>query len=303
VARLAESNEHLMDRGQLPLSAAKTEQLLSKFSDTSAPDRDRLQALRLLRRNDALGDDALQQALQWLQGSTNAATRTRLVQQLSGLTNAALRDPLLALATTDANAEVRQRAISGLRAFVDDPQVEAQLWGMLQGDATAGIRRQLRDVLTDGPLSEARLESLRQRAVSGTATLDERTLAWEALRGSGNSNPEVSASLAQLAMTTTDTSERLRLFEAFNSASDPAFIPSLVQGLQDPSPQVRARAADALSDFRSDPAVAEWFQYVAANDTDAAVRRQAARAMEQRQGRGGNGGPGGPPRSRGQGRP
>jgi len=303
VAYLAEANEHLMERGQLPLSAAKTEELLSRLSDGSAPDRDRLQALRLLRRNEALGDDALQHALQWLQGTTNAATRTRLVQQLAGLTNAALRDPLLALAVNESNPEVRQRAIGGLRAFVNDPQVEAQLWGLLQSESTGAIRRQVREALTDGPLSEARQESLRQRAVSGTASLDERALAWEALKGSGNANPQVSASLAQLAMTTTDTGERLRLFETFNSASDPAFVPSLVQGLQDPDPQVRARAADALSDFRSDPAVAEWFQYVVANDPDAAVRRQAARAMAERSGRGGGNGSNGngPPRFRGQG--
>jgi len=164
---------------------------------------------------------------------------------------------------------------------VNDPVVETQMWELLLKDTDEGVRRQARDVIIDGPVSEARAAALRDRAVAAASTLEERAIAWEALKSSGQGSPEVSAALSQLAQTTTDTRERLQLFEAFNEASDPAFIPPLVQGLQDSSPLVRARAADALSDFRSEPAIEEWFRYLAENDSDPTVRRQAMRVLNQ----------------------
>lgn len=281
LAKLTESNEHLMNRGQLPISPEKRDQLLARLADPTADAKERLQALRLLRRNNALADDAVQSALGWLNGTTNSGDRMRILQQLGSLTNAALRDPLLAMAATDSSVEVRKRALGSLRRLVDDPVVETQVWELLLKDTDEGIRRQARDVIIDGPVSEARAAALRDRAVAATSTLEERAISWEALKASGLGSPEVSAALSQLAQTTTDTRERLQLFEAFNEASDPAFIPPLVQGLQDPSPLVRARAADALSDFRSEPAVEEWFRYLAENDTDPTVRRQAMRVLNQ----------------------
>lgn len=279
VATLMEANEHLMSRGQIPLSSEKRNQLLAQLSDPTADERERLRALRLLRRGGGLDDDVVQQVVGWLNGSTNGGLQLRLLQQLAGLTNSALRDPLLALVSAGGNAEVQQRVIGALRPFMEDPQVEAQLWGLLQKDGAAGVRREVREALVEGPASEARVAALRLKASNPTATLDERSVAWEALRASGQTAPEVSASLAQLALTTTDSQERVRLFEAFNQASDPAFVPSLVQGLQDPSPLVRAKAADALSDFRSDPAIEEWYRYLVENDTDPTVRRQASRVL------------------------
>lgn len=281
LAKLTESNEHLMNRGQLPISPEKREQLLARLADPAADTKERLQALRLLRRNNALADDAVQFALGWLNGTTNSGDRLRILQQLGGLTNAVLRDPLLAMAADDSSIELRKRALGSLRRLVDDPVVETQMWELLFKDTDEGIRRQARDVIIDGPVSEARAAALRDRAVAASSTLEERTIAWEALKASGQDNPEISATLSQLAQTTTNTRERLQLFEAFNEASDPAFIPPLVQGLQDPSPLVRARAADALSDFRSEPAVEEWYRYLAENDSDPAVRRQAMRVLNQ----------------------
>ena len=300
LAKLTESNEHLMNRGQLPISPEKREQLLARLADPAADAKERLQALRLLRRNNALADDAVQYALGWLNSTTNSGDRLRILQQLGSLTNAVLRDPLLAMAAADSSVEVRKRALGSLRRLVDDPVVETQMWDLLLKDADEGVRRQARDVIIDGPVSEARAAALRDRAVAPSSTLEERTIAWEALKASGQASPEISAALSQLAQNTTDSRERLQLFEAFNQASDPAFIPSLVQGLQDPSPLVRARAADALSDFRSEPAIEEWYRYLAENDSDPSVRRQATRVLNQgtREAR-----PGQRPPGRGRGQP
>ncbi|MBL9172706.1 MAG: HEAT repeat domain-containing protein [Verrucomicrobiales bacterium] len=282
VARLTDANDHLMNRGQLPLTTEKREQLLAQLENPSAEDRERLQALRLLRRNGSIPDEALQAALDWLGNTTNGSVRVRLLQQLTGLTNAHLQPPLLALASSGSEAEVRQKAIGALRPFVGDPQVDSQLWNLFLQESDPGVRRQAREALLEGPVSDARATLLRDRASGTGNSVEERTLAWEALRSAGKSTPEVTAALAQLAQVTTDTKDRLRIFEVFNEASDPAFIPPLVQGLQDPSPLIRARAADALSDFRSEPAVEEWFRYLAENDSDSNVRRQAMRALNDR---------------------
>src|SRR5688572_19954858 len=50
VSQLARNSEYLMERGQLPLAANRVSDLQAKFADTTASDRDRLQALRVLRR-------------------------------------------------------------------------------------------------------------------------------------------------------------------------------------------------------------------------------------------------------------
>jgi len=281
VAQFTRASDYLMERGQLPLATNKLGDLFSKLSDASASDRDRLQALRLLRRNKALTDEVVPHALSLLQGATNANVREDILEQLGGLTNAALRGPLLALAARDADADVRQRAVENLRRFAADPEVEAQLWQATK-DADGDVRDEARKAIIEGPVSEARLAALRERATNPSSSIDDRAVAWEALREAKQNAPEVSAALAQLAQTTQDSQERLSLFRTFDDHSDPAFVPALVQGLQDPNPLVRERAADALSDFRSDANIQQWLRYVADNDVDPTVRREAFRVLGNR---------------------
>ena len=42
---------------------------------------------------------------------------------------------------------------------------------------------------------------------------------------------------------------------------------------------VRERAAGALSGFRSEPVVQEWLEYLAENDADQRVRREAFQSL------------------------
>ena len=60
-----------------------------------------------------------------------------------------------------------------------------------------------------------------------------------------------------------------------------AFKAPLVYGLQDQNPVVRKEAADALAGFVSDPQVQEWLRYVAGNDGDPQVRKEAFKALEK----------------------
>jgi HEAT repeat protein len=283
VAQLGRNSDYLMERGQLPLATNKLSDLLAKLTDTGANDRERLQALRLLRRNGGLTDETLLHALNWLQGATNANTREDILQQLEGVTNAALRGPLMALAT-DPDPDVREQAVDNLRRFIGDPLVEGQLWQMLN-DPDEDVRDQAMDAIVEGPKSEARIAALQERASDPNNSLEERLLAWRALRESQRGAADISAALAQMAQQTQDPFQRAKLFAAFDDAieqatsSDAAFLPPLVQGLQDPSPLVRERAADALNDFSADPTVQQWLRYAAENDPDPAVRRQAARRI------------------------
>ena len=125
VALLTQNAEYLMARGQLPLAAHKIAELEQKFMDPNASERDRMQALRLLRRNGALSDAVVQHTLSWLQTATNNGLREDLIQQLAGSTNLLVRDPMIKLASSDPDADVRERAVQSLRRFLgSDPQVE-----------------------------------------------------------------------------------------------------------------------------------------------------------------------------------
>jgi HEAT repeat protein len=152
---------------------------------------------------------------------------------------------------------------------------------MLRAEPDRGVREEIADALRAGPASAARVAALRERALGPQSSLEERLIALRALQDANADASDVAASLALMAQQTQNPVERARLFREFDRANDPAFVPPLVQGLQDPNPVVRERAADALSDFRSDPNIQQWLRYVAENDADPRVRREAFRGLER----------------------
>ena len=282
VAQLVRASDYLMERGQLPLGANKAEDLMRLLGDATAADRDRLRALGLIRRNGTMSDEVVQQTLAWLQSSTNAGTRRELVQQLRGVTNAAVKGPLLGMMSAEPNSNVREEAAENLRRFVNDPAVESALWNAALNDPDGEVREEAEDALREGPASEARLAALRARATNPKATLDEQLVALDALRNAKAPTSDIIASMADLAHNSQDPLQRTKLFEAFDDIDDPATKAPLVHGLQDPSPLVREQAADALSRHSADPAVREWLQYIASNDPDPQVRREAFQALQER---------------------
>ena len=288
IARLEDVSNHLMERGEVPLSGDKANELLSRMLDVTQSERDRLGALRLLRRNEQVDDTVVQHALNWLNTSTNANVRDDILEQLDGMTNAVLKQPLLQLAMSESDPNVREEAVDNLGNFIDDPQVEAQLWQLLNQDTDEDVRQEAARALMRAPLDDARVAQLEQKVQNAQGSLDERMTALRMLTRSGNQNPDLMASLAQEAFASEDPRVRQEFFGAFDGMDDPALKVPLVYGLQDPNPEVRERAADALSSFRSDPEVEEWLLYSAQNDDDPRVRREALRALEDsRRGRGG----------------
>jgi HEAT repeat protein len=282
VKELTDATRYLKERGQLPLASNDIEDARARFLDSARSDRDRLRALQMLRRNGAVPDDLVVPALAWLQSATNGATRRALLAQLEGVTNAALKQPLLSMAGQDQDAGVREEAIENIRHFINDPQVEALLWNVAKSDQNRNVREEAADALRAGPFSESRLAALQQRALDSNTSLDERLLALRTLNRADANAEAATAALAELAQTTTNPADKLKLFRAFDRVQDPVVKMPLVYGLQDPNPLVREEAVDALADFKSDPAVEQWLRYVSQNDGDSQVRREALRALENR---------------------
>lgn len=282
IADLQHESRYLMDRGQLPPNAAYLAELKIKFLDAATSDKDRIQALRILRRGDGLDDNALQFTANWMLTLPDERVREDLLRNLEGMTNAVLGTAFVQLAMQNGDARVREQAVDNLRRYINDPQVEALMWDRMRNDPESRVRDEASSALRSGPFSETRIANFKQYAMNPQASLDDRLLAASALRSARVEVPEVMASLAQIAQTSTDEKQRLRVLQTFDGTSETAFIPAFVQGLQDPNPSIRRQAADSLSGLKTDPTVAQWLQYIAQSDPDARVREEAKQALAER---------------------
>ena len=88
----------------------KTEDLQAKVVAAGTTDAEKLNALRLLRRNKGLSDEVVQHALDWLQTTQDPALRREILQQIDGATNAAAKQVLMNL-LADTDPRLRQEAI------------------------------------------------------------------------------------------------------------------------------------------------------------------------------------------------
>ena len=272
----------LAERGVVPLSTNRLAELLQKVGDTTLPEGERLQNLRALRRNRGLDEQTVQVALSFFSTATNNGVRENILDQIEGATNAVARSTFLEVASRDSDPEVREQAVDNLRRLMGDPQVEAALWNLAQQETNPNVLEEIDEALRSGPMTRERVELMTTRVLDPAATLDQRLLAVRALQRSSTPNPEVSAAVAQMVQSAQDPLDRARIFGALDGTRDASLAPPLVQGLQDPNPIIRERAADALSELKNDPAVAQWLKHVAANDADPTVRREAMQALEPR---------------------
>jgi hypothetical protein len=283
VANLARTSDFLVERGMTPPNEDQIAKMQDRFQDTLSADRERLRALQILRRNGQVNEQVALQAVDWLRTATNASTRRDLLRRMDGLTNAALKEPLLAMLATETSGGVREEMVDVLSDFVTDPAIENKIWELALNDADEDVRDEARDALTEGRMTPERVASLQQRASDPNQPLDARLLALRGLGEADASAPEVIAEFASLAQNSTDPVMRAKLFDAFDEVRDPSLMVPLVYGLQDPSPVVRERAADALGAYGTDERVQQWLRHVAENDADPRVKREAHRALEQSQ--------------------
>ena len=282
VSQLGRGTNQMAASKPVRLSGQNLEELRRKLLDPAVSEKDRLQALRLLRRNGGLSDDALASAIQWLQTSQDPAMRREILQQMDGVTNAVLRQPLLDLAAAP-DRRLREQAVENLRRFVADAEVEKRLWALAQSDPDPAVREQAEEALRKGAMTPERAGRLQQLAADPQAGLDERLTALRALHRAGADIGDASTAIAQLVQSSADPVARAKVFRALDGVHDPRLLAPLVNGLQDPSPVVRQEAAEVIGRFAADPTIRQWLEHVAQSDADSQVRREAFQALKKLQ--------------------
>jgi len=286
VSDLGSMADHLVQRGNVPPSSSQMERLQVSFLDPAANERDRLRALRLLRRNGELSEAVVSEAMALLQSSTNANTRRDLLRELDGAVGASAKEPLLKLLVAEGSSNVREELVDVLGDFANDSAVEKRLWELALNDPDEDVREQAEDALSQGRVSPERLQALKDKAIDPEASLNERLLALNTLREEDAAAPDVVSEMINLAQNLTDPVSKARLFGALEGVRDPNLMPTLVHGLSDADPTVRENAVEALRPFASDPRVREWLNFVLKNDNDSRVKREAHEILaRQQQGR------------------
>jgi hypothetical protein len=286
VAALEESVEvlssganYLMDRGEIPPSAAKVAELRAKFLDPANSGRDRLSALRLLQRNRLMDDQVVATASELLTRSEDPNVQRSLLGYLRGVENDAVKDITLSLALSSDNSRVRETALSNLRNLAQDPTVESVLWQLATSDPSANVRRRAEESLRRADLTEQQLAATRARAINSATPLDERLTAMRVLNEKREDLSQIAPLLAASAQTTVDPDVLLKYIRSFDDVNHPEFMLPLVNGVQNENTEIRLRATDALIDYRSDPTIMEWLTVLAESDPDPRVRREASRAF------------------------
>jgi hypothetical protein len=274
--------EVLQKQGDLPLQAETIASLKVQLQNPDATDQDRFRALRLLRGTQNLSDDLFYDVLAWLQTATNAHTRRTLVSRLKDFPNADYRQPLLELLDKEDSLAVRYQIIASLHPFRGDSQVEDRLWQLSQNDPDRRLRELALQELAKGQLTSERIAALQANAMRPDLPLEDQLQAFRTLRNAQAISPAVLDKWIDLAGRAEDPSRRAKILSALDGVTDERIKVPLVQGLQDPSPVVRERAAHILGRFaHSDARIREWLIYVSQNDSDPEVQREAHRMLER----------------------
>lgn len=281
VRQLTAASELLMVKGQLPLSEDMAARLKRKFLDASLPDRERLEALRALRRHNAVDDEILQAGLTWIDALSDPRLMREVLEQFIGLKQPALRDKLFQLVATHPDDQLRQRAVQGLAKMMDDPAVESAVWKALTSEQNAGVQRELEEALLESPMTPARQTELQRRTLDSEASFQERLTAFQAMASAKVVNAQTTAVFTDDVVAQNRVEDMAVLFRALDNTGNVAAAPALIKGLQTTNPEIRMLALDALSEMQSDADVVKWLQYTANNDADERVRAEAVRVLAQ----------------------
>jgi hypothetical protein len=133
------------------------------------------------------------------------------------------------------------------------------------------------------PLSPEDALKYQQLAMNGSVPIEERISALRMLRRHDKVDDGVVQSLAQFAMTSTDSDVRGEIFEQLDGVTNSVlqgFLMSSIANEEDSG--VRARLADAMSSFSGDPEVQSWLRHLLESDPDERVKREARQALTQR---------------------
>jgi hypothetical protein len=274
------ASELLMERGALPISEAKAAASKRTFLDTSLPDQERLRALRILKRGDAIDEEVLQAGLSWIQTLVDPKLLGEALEQFVELQSPALRNTALQLVTTHPDEYVRRRAAQILRGLKSST-VESEIWTALASEQSRDVQRELEDALRDIPVNSTRKAELEGRVLNSGASFSERFTAFRVLISANVASAQAVAAFANEVVAQSNPERMADLFRTLDNTGNLAAAPALINGLQVGDPGLRVRALDALGEMQVDPTVVKWLQHTANNDADERVRAEAVRVLAQ----------------------
>lgn len=256
--------------------------------DTSMPERERSQALALMRgaQGSIQEDAAIHAAIALAAESSDSNIRGTVWQQLRGADKPYLIQPLLAALETETDDFPRQMAVTALGDYLDDPSVRSALESVARDDPSA----QIRDVAAAATLSESELHAMiKSRVLDSELSADKRLRALtnpfgDMRFGFADAIPidtEVAGALVDIGSdTSVNASLRSSALGRLSNASFPGLSLTLLTLLEhDAEAQVRSAAARALTSHAGDPAVRAALEATRDSDIDPDVRSNARQAL------------------------
>lgn len=126
------------------------------------------------------------------------------------------------------------------------------------------------------------LKAARARALNPRNDPRDRMMAVRELRERNGRDPQVAAAMAALARTDIEPAIRADIFRQLHGVKEPSLRQALVEALQtDASDEVRQEAAETLSDYSDNPAIAALLSATIRKDVDGEVREAAAESLVQ----------------------
>ncbi len=139
--------QKMMLEGEIEASPELVAAMKQQVLNPNASEADRLQALRILRRNDERSPEVVASMIQMASTTESPRVRADIFRQMEGVEDPAFGQTLLQFAANDPNAMVREEAVESMEAFVSDPRYLEALTLIAEQDASDEVRVEAYEVL------------------------------------------------------------------------------------------------------------------------------------------------------------
>lgn len=227
-------------------------------------------------RNDAIVAAALELA------TIAPAFRGSIWRAMYGVDNPYLIDPLLDSLTYDTAEYTRRAAAAALETFLAEARVRAALERAQATDPSQAVREGARHALaTEEGRDQLALEKLLDETLPPKERLNATTIHEGRNVRSVQLTEEAAQAVFDIGVNSTDAGTRARAWSSLgrNDVYEPRFATALLYHLANhPNERVRSTAANALTQYISDPAVRAALEQ-AESDASFQVRQAVRRAL------------------------
>ncbi len=137
----------LARRGVIPPTQETLTELTSLITETNAPLKDRLDALKLLGKFKAITPEMVPLLADWWQSDTNHGVREQIFRQFKGTKIEEMKPLYLQGILADQPRDIREAALKNLMSFADDPRVAQVLATIVTEDVDEKLRFQAQQLL------------------------------------------------------------------------------------------------------------------------------------------------------------